>query len=116
MHGLLFNIQYGHYDSPPASRVNHTPRQLPENWGFNHSQTTIAKCEGVPYCMKIKSLILSQAITICQTSSFSIPFGIHGIMKDEGTHNPIRSHSTPYRYLGSILHFLLVALGSSPTQ
>ena len=43
MHGLLFKIQYGHYNSPPASRVNHKPRQLPGNWAFNHSQTTIAK-------------------------------------------------------------------------
>ena len=28
MHGLLFKIQYGHYDSPPASHVNYEPQQL----------------------------------------------------------------------------------------
>ena len=32
-----------------------------------------------------------------------IPLGIYGILKDEGTHHPVLSHSTSYRYLGPIL-------------
>ena len=40
MHGLLFKIQYGHYDSPPASHVNHEPQQLisQETFGGRNSQ------------------------------------------------------------------------------
>ena len=72
MHGLLFKNQYGHHDLPPTSQVNHKLHQLPWNWAFSHSWTTIAKCGGAPYCMKINSLILSQAMIISQTSSFSI--------------------------------------------
>ena len=72
VHRLLFKIQYGHHHSPPSSQVNHEPHQLPGNWAFSHSRTTIAKCRGAPYCMKIKSLILFQAMIIGQTSSFSI--------------------------------------------
>ena len=108
MQGLLFKIQLGHHHSPPASQIDHEQHQLSGNWSFSHSQTTIAKCGGAPSCMKIKSLILSQALIIGQTSSLSIVeylLAFNGIMTDEGTHNPIRSHSTPYHYLGLILHF-----------
>ena len=56
--------------------------------------------------MKIKFLVLSQALMIGQISQYSeVLFGIYGMVKDEGTHNSIQSHSTPYRYLGLILHF-----------
>ena len=66
---------------------SYKPRRLvhfPENWAFSHSWTTTAKCGGVPSCIKLQSSISSQALIIGQTSFFNIPFGVHGIMKDEG--------------------------------
>ena len=47
---------------------------LPGMWTFSHSRT-IAKCEGAPFCMKIKVLLPS-------TDKWPAFIDIHGIVKD----------------------------------
>ena len=56
--------------------------------------------------MKIKSSIFFQLLIAGKISPqhSELTYDIHGIAKDEGTHNPVRIHSTPYPCLAPILH------------